>query len=554
MANKPLQTIKFPGLTYTYTVPQIDSNFTGTAGQVPDSKKVHDEIDSLKEDLSDNYVGYKGTLTNADNLFALTYGVYFIHAAAGNKPTNLPSDFASNHNGFAAILGTSNNSVLTAIAVDLYAKKVWLYTGYGWNEIPNTDRVNALITPVINSALNEIEDSSIVTNIFASKFRAWGWNGNSTRGFHADSTRLSIISPQYCPYDIVLSNLSSIFSVATVRTFTGTSTVPSNLVSTTQYNVNKGINGYVDSIVLPKNAYWTIELSKPNNVDVDASNDPEYLHFAIATTIVGDTLKANKTLLVGKTNAPYATIQSACDDAINGDTILILPGTYVEQVSIWGKRLNLIGLNRETTIIKDTSGLYSTPTLEMNIGSLKNLTIIETCEDNPFGADEGRSYAYAMHIESGDGYTGIGELWVDNCKFINNKHAAIGCGLYQDLHVHFNNCYMYSGRASDLPDDYYRGTFYFHTNRQDNITGQRMTVKDCEIINEGTQAFYGGVVSPGAQTGNVRSTFINNNFYAMEAETQNSNDLIISSSILNYHDCKLAPNSRGNNIPALNAT
>ena len=53
MANKPLQTIKFPGLTDTYTVPQVDSNFVGTAGQVPDSKKVHDEIDSLKEDLSD---------------------------------------------------------------------------------------------------------------------------------------------------------------------------------------------------------------------------------------------------------------------------------------------------------------------------------------------------------------------------------------------------------------------------------------------------------------------------------------------------------------------
>ena len=53
MANKPLQTIKFPGLTDTYTVPQVDSNFTGTAGQVPDSKKVKDEISSLKEELND---------------------------------------------------------------------------------------------------------------------------------------------------------------------------------------------------------------------------------------------------------------------------------------------------------------------------------------------------------------------------------------------------------------------------------------------------------------------------------------------------------------------
>ena len=52
MANIPLKTIKFPGLDDTYTVPQIDSSFTGVAGEAPDSKKVHDEIDSLKEDLN----------------------------------------------------------------------------------------------------------------------------------------------------------------------------------------------------------------------------------------------------------------------------------------------------------------------------------------------------------------------------------------------------------------------------------------------------------------------------------------------------------------------
>ena len=52
MANKPLQSIQFPGLPDTYTVPQMDSNFDGVSGKIPDSKKVHDEIDALKEDLS----------------------------------------------------------------------------------------------------------------------------------------------------------------------------------------------------------------------------------------------------------------------------------------------------------------------------------------------------------------------------------------------------------------------------------------------------------------------------------------------------------------------
>ena len=52
MANKPLQSIQFPGLPDTYTVPQMDSNFDGVSGKIPDSKKVHDEIDALKEDLN----------------------------------------------------------------------------------------------------------------------------------------------------------------------------------------------------------------------------------------------------------------------------------------------------------------------------------------------------------------------------------------------------------------------------------------------------------------------------------------------------------------------
>ena len=53
MANKPLQSIKFPGLPDKYTVPQMDSNFDGVSGNVPDSKKVKDEISSLKEDLNE---------------------------------------------------------------------------------------------------------------------------------------------------------------------------------------------------------------------------------------------------------------------------------------------------------------------------------------------------------------------------------------------------------------------------------------------------------------------------------------------------------------------
>ena len=53
MANKPLQSIKFPGLSDTYVVPQIDDTLT-QPGQAADAKKTGDEITGLKEDLSEN--------------------------------------------------------------------------------------------------------------------------------------------------------------------------------------------------------------------------------------------------------------------------------------------------------------------------------------------------------------------------------------------------------------------------------------------------------------------------------------------------------------------
>ena len=51
MANKPLQSIKFPGLNDTYTTPQVDATLT-TTGAAADAKKVGDEITSVKQDLS----------------------------------------------------------------------------------------------------------------------------------------------------------------------------------------------------------------------------------------------------------------------------------------------------------------------------------------------------------------------------------------------------------------------------------------------------------------------------------------------------------------------
>jgi len=47
MANKPLKSIKFPGLSDTYTVPEVDSTLTGS-GKAADAKVVGDQLGDLK--------------------------------------------------------------------------------------------------------------------------------------------------------------------------------------------------------------------------------------------------------------------------------------------------------------------------------------------------------------------------------------------------------------------------------------------------------------------------------------------------------------------------
>lgn len=66
MANKNLKSIKFPGLSDTYVVPQVDSTLTQT-GRPADAKKTGDEITALKEDLSN--LG----LSVVDGLLNITY-------------------------------------------------------------------------------------------------------------------------------------------------------------------------------------------------------------------------------------------------------------------------------------------------------------------------------------------------------------------------------------------------------------------------------------------------------------------------------------------------
>lgn len=60
MANIPLKTVKFPGLSDTYTIPQVDSTLAVT-GAAADAKAAGDAIGEVNERIDAVTLAYDST-------------------------------------------------------------------------------------------------------------------------------------------------------------------------------------------------------------------------------------------------------------------------------------------------------------------------------------------------------------------------------------------------------------------------------------------------------------------------------------------------------------
>lgn len=115
MANKPLQSIKFPGLSDTYTVPQVDNTLAVT-GAAADAKKVGDEISDLKDELSD--------VTNTQSI-SFTDKYYI----ATNKSVGQTVDLTPvSNNAFSyAIVNCTEGDIITLNAVGWTTGRLWVF-------------------------------------------------------------------------------------------------------------------------------------------------------------------------------------------------------------------------------------------------------------------------------------------------------------------------------------------------------------------------------------------------------------------------------------------
>lgn len=267
-------------------------------------------------------------------------------------------------------------------------------------------------------------------------------------------------------------------------------------------------------------------------------------------------------IVVAKSGGEYATINDAIsssnDSKENPVTILIMPGTYVESLNLIGRYISLVGINKNTCIIKTYTNDYFNPPIDLSANShLSNLTIIADDDEvatPPNGVDGMKSYA-VHHDIAGRGYDisnpiHQGVSRVENCILISKFSHAAGIGVSHKQHLIFESCEFIS---FDSP------SFRAHNYLPAGATDQKMTVNNCVMRNNGTISpiviqdanNYGG----GMDNRDTVFTFRNNVAYSEDGGQANGLSVdgfppLDSESISGY--IKLGKGSFGNSVPQLN--
>ena len=228
-------------------------------------------------------------------------------------------------------------------------------------------------------------------------------------------------------------------------------------------------------------------------------------------------------------NGDYLNIQdaiNACTDidsnkALTGThcTIYVMPGIYPRfsmgkggNTGVPLRSISIIGLDKKSCIVKDDTGLYNYPPAEIRTnGTIANMTFYATHDDGDSETSLSKDQ-YAVHIDFGTCSTVF-----ENCDFISYSNSAVGMGLAQDMSVVFDNCH-FENRGDGTWGRLTNGAFYCHTKQASDVTGQKLTLKNCEAIcPEGAIGALLQVLSSGNSS--MELNLYNNMFYSGSGAT-----------------------------------
>lgn len=187
----------------------------------------------------------------------------------------------------------------------------------------------------------------------------------------------------------------------------------------------------------------------------------------------------------------FTTIQEAVDHAADGDTLIIYPGIYNEEVRVMNKELNITGISREMCILRYDSAYYRKVPLTIAAGTVSNLTIYgmdsgvvqpePTAEEIARMNEElvGDSWerqknykGYAVHIDQNLLYQK--SIRFANCRILSENSHCVGIGSRGGCTINFENCEFVSMGEG--------GCMYLHDAPDAGMSGEtKLIMTGCQL-------------------------------------------------------------------------
>lgn len=326
-------------------------------------------------------------------------------------------------------------------------------------------------------------------------------------------------------------------------------------------NYTKLSSVYNKTVVpIPKNAYYFCFSKR-----IDSQYDVKIMSNSTTLTVSKDNSKMFPSITAAL-NFAYAI-----ESKENPITIIIFPGVYNEQLVIKGTHyISLIGINRETCVIKRDTGQYNNAPLRIQGACyVANLSFISTADKYSSNTGTGHEAwkkdvlngvstpswlntigSYAVHCD--DATNGeITTSLFENCYMYSDTFPAFGSGMQLNNTIYLLNCDL----LTSIDEDVYnakklnsQGTLLCHGNYPTSPVAdpkQSVVVKDCRIsaINSKCLNMYKSDNAPKADILFINNTFDNNH--------KNSIDDLLT---FTFDTKYINASSHGNNVEFFNKT
>ena len=201
--------------------------------------------------------------------------------------------------------------------------------------------------------------------------------------------------------------------------------------------------------------------------------------------------KARQYVIAQDGTGDFMTIQEGVDQASDGDTLLVYPGTYTENVQVMNKEINITGVSKDLCILQYDTAFYRKVPLTMAAGSVSNLTIYGMNSGAPQAGptqeeidqinaelvgdswDRQKNYkGYAVHVDQNCLY-GKQMSFVD-CRIVSENNHCVGIGTRGKSTISFERCDLVSlGGGSCL---------YMHDPTSEDVSGDAsLVMRSCDM-------------------------------------------------------------------------